>query len=151
MAEKIDRKKLRKDFNSFVKHTFLIEYVTPQLRLMLLNENLKHYQRVMINRMLERTSIGHTPDGYNTHHITPLFFGGSNAFENLILIPKGNHYNLHGTVEHYGIDKHFPLKANYFKDIHVILQDGKHIKNLGNQSRSPKFSYFGKWHEKYVN
>ena len=48
---------------------------------------------------LARMGAGRVPEGWEVHHMQPLFRGGDNAYDNLILVPKqwhaDNYFDLH--------------------------------------------------------
>jgi hypothetical protein len=80
-AERIN---LRKEFNRTVRSDFL-ENLATQRRPELLNAGLTEAE---IEGMLD----GEVPDRYEVHHILPLDDGGTNTFDNLILIRKSSEH-----------------------------------------------------------
>jgi hypothetical protein len=79
-----ERIKLRKEFNRTVRSNFL-EHLATHRSAELLNAGLTECE---VNGML----LGEVPEKYDVHHILPLDDGGTNSFDNLILIRKSSEH-----------------------------------------------------------
>lgn len=92
VPDRATRQARRSDFNSNVRPRF-IQHLVENCRDQLVAAGLtEHEIKVMADQ-------GHVPHRYNVHHKLPIHGGGSNSFDNLILIDKASHQSIHDYID----------------------------------------------------
>lgn len=65
----------------------------------------------VVKEFLRMHGLDEVPDGYEVHHIVPLYAGGADGVDNLILVKVEDHYAIHHELDRmYHDEKGFPVK-----------------------------------------
>ena len=94
-AAKSSNEVLRGEFNSSIRSKFLADFAGSKRALELLN-----MEKISANE-LAVMSQGKSINGWAVHHLQPLYRGGNNSFDNLILLRDNFHRRWSGPLHNY--------------------------------------------------